>query len=228
VKPSTTVAAEEGLSPEGAERSYDRWAAVYDVWAAITESRAHALAFEAAEPATGQSVLEVAVGTGELFARLAATAGLSRCIGTDFSGGMLRRAQQRLTPASRLGALCRADARHLPFPGALFDVVVNCYMLDLLSETDIRAALAEFHQTLKAGGRLVLLYMAEQNPIVNRLWMWLFRHAPALIGGCRPVAVWTLLRDGVWRIEKRERISQNGFRSELIVARALTLGQEAK
>ncbi|HEV2492254.1 MAG TPA: methyltransferase domain-containing protein [Terriglobia bacterium] len=228
MKPSTTVSAEEALSPERVEWSYDRWAAVYGVWAAITESRAHQLAFEAAEPAAGQSVLEVAVGTGELFAWLAGTTGLSRCIGTDLSGGMLRRARHRLKSAGRPGALCRSDARHLPFASATFDLVVNSYMLDLLSEADIRAVLAEFHRTLKDGAKLVLLYMAEQNPIVNRLWMWLFRHAPTLVGGCRPVAVRTLLRDDAWHIEKQERISQNGFRSELIVARALTMGEGTK
>jgi ubiquinone/menaquinone biosynthesis C-methylase UbiE len=228
VRPSTTVSAEEALSPERAERSYDRWAALYDVWAAITESRAHQLAVEVAEPAPGQALLEVAVGTGKLFAQLAGTAGLGRYIGTDLSAGMLRRARQRLKSGSRGGVLCRADARHLPFPSATFDVVVNSYMLDLLSEADIRMALAEFHRMLKAGGKLVLLYMAEQNPLVNHLWMWLFRRAPTLVGGCRPVAVWILLAEGLWQIEKQERISQNGFSSELIVARALTRGRGTK
>lgn len=225
MKPSPAVSAEEALSPERAERTYDRWAAVYGVWAAITESRAQRTAFEAARPAAGESVLEVAVGRGEFFARLAGTAGLRRCIGTDLSSGMLRRARSRVKSVARVGALCRADARYLPFATASFDVAVSGYMLDLLSESDIGAVLAELHRMLKDGGKLVLLNMAEQNPILNRLWMWLFRHAPALVGGCRPVAVQTLLRDDVWRIEKQQCISQNGFRSQLIVARALTMAE---
>lgn len=220
MKPRTAVSAGETLSPKEAERTYDRWAAIYGTWAAITESRAHRIAFEAARPAAGESVLEVAVGRGEFFVRLAGTGGLRRCIGTDLSGGMLRRARHRLKSAGCPGALCRADARHLPFASGAFDLVVNSYMLDLLTEADIRAVLAEFRRMLEAGGKLVLLNMAEQKPILNRLWMWLFRHAPALVGGCRPVAVPSLLRGDMWQVERQELISQNGFRSELIVARA--------
>lgn len=228
MKPSTAVSAEGALSPERAERTYDRWAGVYGVWAAMTESRAHRIAFEAALPSAGDSVLEVSVGTGEFFSRLAGTPNLHCCIGTDLSNEMLRRSRKRLTSEVSAGALCRADARHLPLASAAFDLVVNSYLLDLLSEADRREALAEFRRMLKVDGKLVLLNMTEQMPIVNRLWMWLFRHAPALVGGCQPVAVQTLLRDDVWRIEKQQCISQNGFRSQLIVARALTMAEGTK
>lgn len=220
MKPRTAVSAGETLSPKQAQRTYDRWAAIYGAWAAITESRAHRIALEAARPAAGESVLEVAVGPGEFFAGLAGTAGLRRCIGTDLSGGMLQRAGHRLKSMARVGALCQADARHLPLASAAFDLVVNSYMLDLLTEADIRVVLAEFRRMLEVGGKLVLLNMAEQKPLLNCLWMWLFRHAPALVGGCRPVAVRSLLRGDMWQVERQELISQNGFRSELIVARA--------
>ena len=43
----------------------------YDFWSALTESRAAARALEMADFRPGESVLEVAVGTGILFSKLA-------------------------------------------------------------------------------------------------------------------------------------------------------------
>jgi hypothetical protein len=49
--------------------------------------------------------------------------------------------------------------------------------------------------------------------------MWLYAHLPGLVGGCRPVSLVEYLVNEEWRIDVRERISQLGFRSELILAR---------
>ncbi len=192
----------------------------YNLWGRLTESRAHARALEAARLTAGESVLEVAVGTGQLFVRLRQAAHLKRCIGVELARGMLDQARQRLAREPHpQGALCRADARRLPFPAQTFDLIMNTYMLDLLSEGEIHQVLTEFRRILKPRGRLIVLIMAKQNWLVQGIWMWAYAHCPTLVGGCRPIGLEDFLITNGWRLELREPISQCGFRSEIVVAR---------
>lgn len=193
---------------------------VYDLWCGLTESQAHACALNVASARPGESVLEVAIGTGVLFAKLAGIDGLMRCVGLELSEVMLSRARRRLPEQLSLRhELCRADARFLPFASGTFDLILNSYLLDLLSGSDIRLALKEFRRALKPTGRLVLLVMARQSPLLQGIWMWLYAHLPGLVGGCRPVSLAEYLVKEDWRIDLREQISQLGFRSELILSR---------
>jgi ubiquinone/menaquinone biosynthesis C-methylase UbiE len=195
-------------------------AACYDYWSTLTESRATARALEAAKFGQGDSMLEVAVGTGLLFSRLAQVDNPRCCFGIEPAEAMLRRARRRLGPKLKeRTALCQADAREIPFPHGTFDVIVNCYMLDLLSESDIRKVLREFRRILKPSGRVVLLAMARQCWLIQGIWMFLYTLWPALVGGCRPVPLSGLLSAEGWLIQRSEQISQDGFRSQLIVAR---------
>ena len=198
---------------------YDRLAPLYDFWSVLTETVPEQQALRVAELKPGDSVLEVALGTGKLFLEVLQTTGLRRCVGVDLSTRMLERARRRVLSLGTNPALCRADARRLPFADSAFDAVLCCYMLDLLAEEDIRGVLGEFHRILKPGGRLSALVMAEQARVFNAIWMWGYRHAPALVGGCRPVALAPLLEAEGWRLELQERVTQNGFRSDLILAR---------
>lgn len=50
----------------------DRIAGIYDIWGRLTESRAMARAIELADIEDGQSILEVAVGTGVAFREILA------------------------------------------------------------------------------------------------------------------------------------------------------------
>ena len=203
-------------------RFYDLVAPLYGFWSRVTESRAARLALEAAAIRRGESVLEVGIGAGALFCRLAKDAGGGKCVGIDLSWGMLRRARRRLEAERCPGLLCRGNACQLPFPAQTFDAVVSCYMLDILSEVDLEAALGEFSRATKPGGRLALVVMAQQARLLERIWMATYRFAPVLVGGCRPVNLVPDLAATGWRVETDKRISQNGFRSQLILARALS------
>ena len=195
-------------------------AKLYNLWGRLTESRAHTRALEAARPAPGESALEVAVGTGQLFLRLRQVEHLKRCVGVELAPGMLDQAPRRLARDPHpQGVLCRADARRLPLPGQTFDLIVNTYMLDLLSEGEIHEVLTEFRRVLKPSGRLIALIMAKQNWLVQGIWMWAYAHCPALVGGCRPIGLEAFLVANGWRVELREPISQCGFRSEMVAAR---------
>ena len=201
-------------------RLYTRLAPVYGFWGALTEKRARERAFAAAGLKPGESVLEVATGTGTFLAQLGGVPNLARLVGIDLAEGMVRRTHRllELKPESR-AVLARADARRLPFADGSVDVLFNFYMLDLLPEEDIVNALAEFRRMLRPSGRLLALVMACQARVLNMIWMGLYHLSPSLVGACRPVALADGLARGGGQVTVRETISQGGFRSELCVAR---------
>lgn len=199
---------------------YDLAAPVYGFWAVLTETTAHQRALAVLREHTGRELLEVAVGTGTEYARLSADPASGRCVGVDLSMAMLKRARRRIrADYGRRALLCRTDARALPFRSGSFDTILNCYMIDLLPDGDIPVVMREFQRVLRAGGRLVLVTMGQQTPIVQRLWMALFHHFPLLVGGCRPIDAGRWLRGSGWKVERQEQVSQMGFRSELLLAR---------
>ena len=206
---------------ERIERVYDVLSPVYGLWAELTETAARRWVLEQAAVKPGESVLEAGIGTGGLFATLRRCAGLRHCAGVELSSGMLKRARRRLLQQGGPSAeVCRADARHLPFERGVFEVVVSCYLLDLLALKDIARALAEFRRVCKPAGRLALASMATQGRLLNTLWMSIYKVAPALVGGCRPVDLAPLLADAGWRVKSEEIVSQGGIRSVVMLAEA--------
>lgn len=117
------------------------------------DGRWRALAAAAAEP-SGKRVLDVGAGTGDLGAALA-RAGATLVISADLTPSMLRAARARYPSLAR--QWCAADATHLPFPDAAFDVVANAFLLRNL--TDLALGLREMARVLRRGGRLVCLDM---------------------------------------------------------------------
>ena len=94
-------------------------------------------------------VLDVAAGTGT--SARAFTASGARCVGSDFSQGMLRAGASR---PSELVRFVAGDALDLPFASAAFDVVTISFGLRNVADPD--AALAEMLRVTKPGGRLVI------------------------------------------------------------------------
>jgi SAM-dependent methyltransferase len=105
---------------------------------------------DAGDPQPGQSVLDVACGTG-IVARLAAErmGGRGSVVGVDLNPQMLAVAR-RLRPDLEWR---QADAADLPFAPATFDVVF-CQAA-LMYFPDRQAALAEMARVLRPEGRLV-------------------------------------------------------------------------
>jgi len=208
-----------GLAPEEAVVVYDRWAAHYDWWSSPFESRAHRRALELAAPHGEERVLEVAVGTGATLMALAAANRGGLTVGVDASRRMLDRACRRASQAGAAPPLLLADARTLPLPAETFDLLVNCYFLDLLSLEDIQIVLGEFRRVLRPGGRLVVVTMAEGSRLLMVPWKWLYRRSPRLLGGCRPLHAASLLGEAGFEGVVTERIVQLGFASEVLAAR---------
>lgn len=208
-----------GLAPEQAIAVYDRLASRYDLLTRPFESRAHRRVLELAAPQGEQRVLEVAVGTGVAFVSLAAANRGGLTVGLDASRPMLDRARRRASQAGTAPLLLLADARNLPLPTETFSLLVNCYMLDLLSLEDVRAVLGEFWRVLRPGGRLVVATMGEGNRLLVAAWNWLYRRSPALLGGCRPLHAAPLLSETGFEGVSTERIVHLGFGSEVVAAR---------
>lgn len=206
-----------GVPPAEIPRIYTRLAPMYDFWARLTESRARELAV--AHVRDGEHVLEVAVGTGLAFETLVHANPHGRTEGVDLTPAMLERARRKVRGLPGKHALSIADACALPFANASFDLVLNSYMLDLMPAAGIARVLAELRRVLRSTGRLVLVNMAEPPPRRRAAYLWLYRRAPRLLGGCRPVALTSALEQAGFTIATREIVTQLGFPSELILAK---------
>jgi len=208
-----------GLARGDVAGVYDGKARIYDTWAWLTETRARRRALELAAIYDGESVLEVAVGTGLAFADMLAANPHGRCEGVDVSPGMLAQARAKAEASGHANwQLHIGDAYALDFPDESFDLVVNAYMLDLLPTADFPHVLGEFHRVLVPGGRLVLVNMAPASHAAYRLWMWLYLRDPGFVGGCRGVEAADVVTRSGFTIRDRERLRQLGFPSEIVLA----------
>lgn len=104
----------------------------------------------------GASILDVGTGTGiALFEAMRQSGQPGLAVGVDIAPNMVMRA---IAKAAALGVPARflvADAEHLPFPDATFDVVI-CSSAFHWFTNRLRAA-REMLRVLKPGGRLLLV-----------------------------------------------------------------------
>ena len=110
----------------------------------------------------GQTVLDLAGGTGDLakeFAKKVGPQGL--VVLADINEKMLARGRERLTDEGIVGNVkyVQADAESLPFPDNYFDRVSVAFGLRNMTHKD--AALAEMRRVLKPGGKLLVLEFSK-------------------------------------------------------------------
>jgi ubiquinone/menaquinone biosynthesis C-methylase UbiE len=192
-------------------------APVYDLWGKLTESKARQRCLEVAQVRDGETVLEIAVGTGLTFAEILRQNPSGRNEGIDLTPAMLERAEQKAAQTGQRNYQLRVgDAYHLDFADNTFDLLVNNFMFDLLPEKDFPVVLAEFKRVLRPGGRLVLVNMAQDGRWYTRWWEVVYRINPAWIGGCRGVALLNDVRAEGFQGIRREYLSQMTFPAEIV------------
>jgi ubiquinone/menaquinone biosynthesis C-methylase UbiE len=212
------------LSHAQARKFYDRFGSKQDAQffyedSALDDLIAHASFGQA------NALFELGCGTGRfalsLLARLLPPE--ATYLGTDLSQTMINLAAQLLLPYRERAKVALSDgSMHFPLPDHCVDRVVSAYVFDLLSEADIRAAVAEAHRILLPGGKLCLVGLTEgvtfPSRIVSTLWSAICAlHAP-LVGGCRPVRLDSFFDQNDWSIEYRNVVSQFGISSAVLIA----------
>ena len=106
----------------------------------------------------GESVLDLAGGTGDLAMRLAPLVGeRGQVVLADINSAMIEIGRCRVVDAGMINrvSFAIANAEQLPFPVASFDCIAMAF--GLRNVTDKKRALASMYTTLKPGGRLVVL-----------------------------------------------------------------------
>jgi ubiquinone/menaquinone biosynthesis C-methylase UbiE len=195
---------------------YDRLSRIYDLWAALTESRARRCVLQRAAPNDGESILEIAVGTGQQFAQLVRANPHGTTRGTDLSPQMLARARTRIAQLEGTAQLEVADAHTLSFPDHTFDLVIVSYLFDLLPESDFPAIITEIRRVLRDDGRVIVVNMTIAERHRDNLYRWIYRLSPKLLGACRGVRLTSDLIAGGFRVAQRDYITQLGFPSEIL------------
>ena len=205
------------LSKDEVREAYRKLVSTYDIWSGLTESKSRQRCLEVAEIKNGESVLEVAVGTGKLFEKILRLNLTGRNEGIDLTDEMLSRARSRAQKSGASGYVLKVgDAYHLQYSDNSFDVVLNNYMFDLIPEKDIVAILNEFKRVLRKGGRIVVVNMTKGSRWFNAVWEWLYKIRPLLLGGCRGIELKPYLEEAGFEQIRREYVSQMLFPSEVI------------
>jgi len=198
---------------------YTQTAPLYDVWGWLTETKARHISLELANIQNGETILEVAVGTGLTFRQILDANPDGSNYGIDLTTAMVDRASARASKTNaRNYSISRGNAYQLAFPDGHFDLLINTYMFDLLPEGDFPILLEGFKRVLKPNGRLVIANMAKGDHFYQRFWEWLYKINPRWLGGCRSVSLSRPLESAGFKIHQRRTVSQFGFPSEIIAA----------
>ena len=123
---------------------------------------------KAVDPKSGQSVLDMAAGTGS------STAAFSRpgvrLVAGDFSEGMLAEGRKRHPEIE----FVFADATKLPFKAKEFDATTISF--GLRNVVDVEAALSEMFRVTKSGGRIVICEFSKvTNPVLRPFYNFYLR-----------------------------------------------------
>lgn len=131
-------------------------------------------------------VLDLCCGTGDMSFALRSQAGESgtQILGVDFSHAMLQRAYSktlaRFNYETQTPRWIEADALHLPFPDAHFNLVTSAFGFRNLADYD--AGLREILRVLRPGGECGILDFSEPKGLLGRFYRLYFKQVLPRVG----------------------------------------------
>ena len=169
---------------------------------------------ESIELHAGQRVLDIATGTGNV--ALGAARRYCNVTGIDYVPDLLEQAQTRGAAERLTITFLEADAEHLPFPDASFDVVLSAF--GVMFAPDQERAARELLRVCRPGGKIGLLSWTPDGFFrdMGRV-MGTYAPAPA---GLQPPALWgtekrvrELLGSAITSLQATKRFFYHRYRS---------------
>lgn len=201
-------------------RIYDVLAPIYTVPTHLFHAYGHSAALAASSIENGMRVLEVAMGSGEMFKQLVGVNPNGQTIGVDLSPKMAARSQataRRLFP--KVSAECQAaDVRYLPYADGQFDRVLCCYLFELLPTDDVADTIMELRRVLRPGGRLTTILIAQNKRSFNAMYKVCSRVLPAFWGRQLDGYVAGLLPQCGFEIDTDRHVQQFFYSSRIVSA----------
>ena len=155
---------------------FDSVADQYDVMNDLMSGGPHRLwkrfTIELSAVRSGQTVLDIAGGTGDLAAKFSKLVGNDgNVILADINAAMLSVGRDRLIDKGALNniSVVQADAQFLPFEDNSIDCITIAF--GLRNVTDKDTALRSMHRVLKPGGRLLVLEFSKPtSPLLSKIY----------------------------------------------------------
>ena len=154
---------------------FDSVASKYDVMNDLMSMGLHrawkAYTVAVANLREGQSVLDIAGGTGDLARAFAKKVGpRGTVVHTDINEAMLRQGRDRLLDEGLVLPTAICDSETLPFATGTFDLVSVAFGLRNMTHKD--KALAEMNRVLKPGARLLVLEFSKVAQPLAKAYDW--------------------------------------------------------
>ena len=148
-----------------------------------------------------------------------------KVFGIDISDGMVERREKLLRKhglADRVD-LRRGSATEMPYPDSAFDAVFMSFTLELFSDDEIPAVLAECARVLKPTGRLCVACMSSHGGVapMEKLYRWSHDHFPNAVD-CRPIDAEATLQEAGFTVTQTKQLSMWGLAVDLVLATAPT------
>jgi demethylmenaquinone methyltransferase/2-methoxy-6-polyprenyl-1,4-benzoquinol methylase len=191
---------------------FDRVADRYDVMNDLMSLGVHrwwkAELVADAAPRAGESIVDLAGGTGDVAARLAQRG--AHVVVCDMNQAMVERGRDRAIDRGRLDGIewLVGDGENLPFADRSADALTMAF--GLRNVRDIDRALGEVRRVLKPGGRFHCLEFSRVMPALRGLYdLYSFNVLPALgrmVAGDRDA--YTYLAESIRRFPDQEALTR--------------------
>jgi ubiquinone/menaquinone biosynthesis C-methylase UbiE len=206
------------FSKEKTQKSFAAVSKFYDAWAKITESKAMDSALSKIKGDINGYVLDIGVGTGDMFYRIVPLNKEGYNVGLDISPQMLFKAKKKLNGNIKSKTiLILGNAFNLPFGDNSFDYIFSSYVFDLLPEEEFETITKEVYRVLKKNGKVVIITMSFGYRWYNKLWFYIAKYFPGILTNCRPIDLKPYFYSN-FRDVNVVNISQNTFPSEILTA----------